>query len=140
MVRLLPSAFRRIDQLQARVDKQREPWKVQPGSSLYLDDLASAPLQISHTAQRLFLVAVDHLHAVRVLLAPDLRAPNKIDGHLHINADYTILRGAMEASLTALWLLRPQDRLTRVSRSIAIAQQDAFDVAMALPPGEERDR
>ncbi|GAA4394303.1 hypothetical protein GCM10023153_15260 [Ornithinibacter aureus] len=139
MVALLPSTFRRIDQLQTPVDKRREPWKVQPGSSLYLDDEASSPVQVSHTAQRLFLVAIDHLTAVRILLAPNQEAPEQITGHLHIYADYTLLRGALEASLTALWLLRPADRMTRVARSVVLAQQDAFDAAVAVPSDEDRE-
>ncbi len=92
---------------------------VAPGSSLAGDDARSAPYHVSHGVTHMITVAVDHLHALKVLIQ-DARK-------LHNSAPYTLARSSIEASATAIWLLAPPARATRVLRRLSHAAQDSRD-------------
>jgi hypothetical protein len=93
--------------------------EVLPGSSLASDDARSSPYQVSHGIAQTSSTAVDHLHALKVLT---------LDAQiLHNSAPYTLARSTIESAATALWILAPNGRTTRVVRRLIHAAQDARD-------------
>jgi hypothetical protein len=86
------------------------------GSALWLDDRFTRPYQTSHAVNYLILTAVDHLHCLKTVMQ-DAEAQ-------HIFAPFTLIRSAIEAGSTALWVLNPKDRKTRVTRSLKLEQNN----------------
>jgi hypothetical protein len=95
---------------------------VQPGSSLAGDDAKTRPYELSHAVTHTTSVAVEHLHALKVLLGT---------GTLHNSAPYALVRSAIEAASTGLWLLGPRSRSARVLRRLSLANEDAHDGSRA---------
>jgi hypothetical protein len=119
-------AAQQLQSLLLDVENWRKRWEVgalgrpvETGSSLAGDDRRSDPYQVSHAIIQLTTVAVDHLHALKVLVG-DARK-------LHNSAPYTLVRSAIEAASTALWILAPRDRPTRLLRRLSHAAQDVRD-------------
>lgn len=119
-------AAQQLQSLLSDVEDWRKRWEVgalgrlvETGSSLAGDDRRSDPYQVSHAIIQLITVAVDHLHALKVLVG-DARK-------LHNSAPYTLVRSAIEAASTALWILAPRHRPTRLLRRLSHAAQDARD-------------
>lgn len=83
------------------------------GSSLAVDDAALNPFQLSHAVVSALSTAVDHMHALRSLIA---------DAHVvYPCATFTLLRAALENAATAVWLLTPPDhRDQRVLRRLRL--------------------
>lgn len=80
------------------------------GSPLRRDDEITHPYQISHAAVGALVSAVDHMDALRTLVE---------EAHVvHARAPYTLLRGALENSAVAVWLLAPANRVERVIRRL----------------------
>lgn len=80
------------------------------GSPLRRDDKITHPYQISHAAVGALVSAVDHMDALRTLVE---------EAHVvHARAPYTLLRGALENSAVAVWLLAPANRIERVTRRL----------------------
>lgn len=100
-------------------ERQRERLDPQPGSDLAGDDALTSPVQLSHLARGSLGQAADHLDAIRTLLFEAQR--------LHTWAPYTLARGALENAATAVWLLAPEDRETRVHRRLRLRVQDLRD-------------
>ncbi|WP_422758471.1 hypothetical protein [Paenarthrobacter sp. C1] len=88
-------------------------------SVLWLDDRFTRPYQTSHAVNYLILTAVDHLHCLKTVMQ-DADAQ-------HIFAPFTLIRSAIETASTALWLLNPKDRKTRITRSLRL---EANNIAM----------
>jgi hypothetical protein len=108
--------FGLIDQWQADGGRSLE---VQPGSPFAGDDKASHPFEVSHAAQYSNLVAVDHLHSLRMLVQEAKS--------LHLFAPYTLTRAAIEAAATAVWLAAPRLRDERIRRRLALLTRNARD-------------
>ncbi|MBE8476133.1 hypothetical protein [Streptomyces justiciae] len=94
-------------------------WQVQPGSALAADDAKTDPYQISHNAWNALSVAVDHLHCFRSTFAGDPQG-NSVSITLHTHGQYSLLRGAIENSARAVWMLGPALRLVRVQRRLCL--------------------
>jgi hypothetical protein len=105
----LMQCFEDIDRLQELV---HNALPVAERSVLWLDDRFTRPYQTSHAVNYLILTAVDHLHCLKTVMQ-DAEAQ-------HIFAPFTLIRSAIETASTALWLLSPQDRKTRVTRSLRL--------------------
>lgn len=103
---------------QRRSDTQ-SGWNYAPGSYLALDDKLSRPLQVSHAVQALLHAAVDHQHAIGSLVM-------KAEA-LHTYAGATLVRGAIEAASTCIWILEPRDRKERVLRALRWNFTDLMD-------------
>jgi hypothetical protein len=100
-----------------------EAWQAQPGSALAGDDAKTNPYQLSHATWHALTVAVDHLHCLRNSLLGELK-----DDHLwvniHTHAQSSLVRGAIENSARAVWLLGPAARLVRVRRRLSLELMD----------------
>jgi hypothetical protein len=93
------------------------------GSSLRGDDAAAHPYEISHAVHGALVSAVDHLDALRALVA---------DAHvLHARTPFTLMRAALENSSTAVWLLGPSSRDERILRRLRLAWADSLDLESA---------
>ncbi|MFB8280484.1 hypothetical protein [Nocardia colli] len=55
----------------------------------------------------------------------------KHEGQQHY-APYLLLRGALESTATAVWLLEPDDRKTRLEHRAAIEANDAYESSKAI--------
>jgi hypothetical protein len=95
----------------------QEPPEVEPGSALAGDARKSRSLQVGHAAWNGIVHGVDHLHALRALLAQAQI--------LNLGAPYTLIRSAMENAATAVWLLEPSQRPERLRRRLKLAHHEA---------------
>jgi hypothetical protein len=112
-----------IDVLARRIGES-EPFPVVEGSALTGDDRAVLPYSVSYVATASLSSAIDHLHALKSLVW-DARL-------LHTSAPATLARSAIENSVTGLWVISPDRRDERVSRSLRWYAQDARDKDRAL--------
>jgi hypothetical protein len=94
-------------------------WQVQAGSALAGDDAKTAPYQLSHAAWHALTVAVDHLCCFRDSLLGELKE-DQLTARIRTHAQSSLVRGAIENSARAVWLLGPANRRTRVSRRLAL--------------------
>lgn len=88
--------YERTKQLQAA--RESQVWDVAAGSPLAGDDRVSNPWYTSHAAANALSAAVDHLHALSVLVC-EARV-------LHTNADFTLARCCLENAAIAIWICR----------------------------------
>ncbi|WP_280466827.1 hypothetical protein [Nocardia cyriacigeorgica] len=116
-----------IEAWQKRVDT-REFLDIAPGSSLAADDEHSKPYEVSYGVDSNIHAAVDHLHAVKVLVHD-----SKV---LHTMAPFTLVRGALEALSAAFWILHPTSRTERVTRSLLWSAKNFKDQKAAYTPLE----
>jgi hypothetical protein len=115
--------FVQIDQWQA-TDQQQGGLSAQPGSSLAGDDQATNPYHVSHTVIHELFGALDHLHALRMLV--------QTAHALHTFAPFTLNRAAMECGAAAVWVLAPKSRDERIRRRLVLATRNARDIDSAL--------
>jgi hypothetical protein len=97
----------------------QEAWKVSPGSLLHVVDTLTEPLQVSHLIGYLLHTAVDHLHALKTLLA-DAKAQ-------HTFTPYSLIRATIEASSTVLWILQDDDPHQVARRTLIFERQSLWD-------------
>lgn len=98
-----------IDNVMQRTQDD-EDFGVEANSQLAADDADSTPYQVSHCARACLNAGVDHLHAAKILI---------IDSqNLHANAEYSLIRGALENFGTAFWILHPTEPATRVEHAL----------------------
>jgi hypothetical protein len=97
----------------------QEAWNVGSGSVLEVADALTEPHQVSHLIGYLLHTAVDHLHALKTLLA-DAEAQ-------HTFAPYTLIRGSLEAASTALWILQDADPRLVTRRALHLEYQNLWD-------------
>jgi hypothetical protein len=120
--------FSDVESWQKRWEQGALTAEIEIGSSLAGDDKRSSPYQVSHGVTHTLSAAVDHLHALKVLVEDA--------GTLHNSAPYTLARSAIETSSTALWMLAPKRRADRVRRRLIYAAQESKDGAtMATEAG-----
>ena len=117
----LIKVFGRVDDWFAR--SQQEQDSPVPGSSLAGDDKATDRYPVSAAAVGVLLSAVNHIHAVRTLIVEAKK--------VHPNAPLTLLRGALENAATAVWLLAPTSRDTRVLRRLRLEYANAWNEEQA---------
>ncbi len=90
-----------------------------PGSPLDGDNAAIAPYQVSNLAWTPLVVAIDHLS----LLASILQRGDS----LQALAPYTLLRPAIEAAASTIWMLEPSSRDERALRALQFMWLDEKD-------------
>lgn len=121
-----------IERMMERVGTEDE-FPVAVHSSLHGDDRAAAPYQVSHVLRMCLTAAVDHLHAVKVLVVDA--------GTLHIAAPSSLSRGALENLATAYWILGPSQRNERIERTLRWHAKNFKDQQNAISelnhPGHE---
>lgn len=116
-----------IDMVVDRIHDQAD-FAVQAGSQLARDDADSHPYRVSHCARACLNAGVDHLHAARKMI---------LEGDpvtLHPNADYSLIRGALENFGTAYWVLHPSQRTVRIERTLRWMTQNFLDQERAVGP------
>lgn len=97
----------------------QEASSVGSGSVLDAADALTEPHQVSHLIGYLLHTAVDHLHALKTLLA-DAEAQ-------HTFAPFTLIRGSIEAASTALWILQDADPRLVTRRALHLEYQNLWD-------------
>ena len=107
--------FERVAELEMLLSTQISA--AEDGSDLASDDLSLDPLRLSSVAAASLMVAIDHLRAVRLVL----------DSGIPVTAGFTLLRSAVEAAATVVWLLAPPDPLQRATRVLRNQLTDTKD-------------
>jgi len=102
----------------------QEPHDAAPGSLLHIADAMTEPHQVSHLIGFLLHTAVDHLHALKSLMA-DAKAQ-------HTFAPYTLIRGAIEAASTALWIVQDDDPRQVTHRALTLEYMNLGDQRRAV--------
>jgi hypothetical protein len=90
-----------------------------PGSLLNVVDALTEPHQTSHLIGYLLHTAVDHLHALRMLM--------ENAGTQHTFAPYTLIRCAIESASTALWILQDDDPRSVAVRTLKLEYAGLLD-------------
>lgn len=111
---LLQKLLEDIDRL-AGLDDQGF-FDLEPGSALYLDDVAIYPLKTSALARITILAAIDELITIRDLVRT---------GVIPMMGMGPLLRAALETACIAIYLLNPEDRRNRVLRSL---REEYFEI------------
>ncbi len=125
--RSLSLSFRRYESLAARSEAQ----SVRPGSSLAGDRAATPYSSVPDQVRASVGVALDHLHAFKLIV---------VDGEAALPfAMYTLVRSAYEAAGTALWLLHPASRDERVLRSLKLARENRRLVHVVMEKSDRED-
>lgn len=106
-------------------------FEVEPGSDLARDRERNPLLWVDSIALRRLQVAVDDLAGIRDL----------VNNGTHMHAPFALLRGVVEAASVAVWLLEPEDRITRLKRLVGLHIYDTENKKSfnALLPAEFRD-
>ncbi|MBG0831618.1 hypothetical protein HS041_28205 [Planomonospora sp. ID67723] len=117
--RRLLKLLKEVPHWEELVDATPHLWHVQPGSDLAGDDAKTAPYQSSSLARHALAVAVDHLGCLRASLLREAN-PSEAVVYLHLFAQFTLVRAVIENAACAVWLLGPDDPLTRISRRLAL--------------------
>lgn len=112
----MDSDFKRIN---AWHQAGQKPSDAAPGSLLHAVDAMTEPHQVTHLLGYFLHTAVDHLHALKMLLA-DAKAQ-------HTFAPYTLIRGAIEAASAALWLLQDGDPQKVIHRAMRLEYMNLGD-------------
>jgi hypothetical protein len=88
-------------------------------SPLAGDDLRAHPYEPTHAIQGRLSSSLENQHAVYALI---------VDAQvLHPNVPFTLYRAAIESAATALWMVGPKDRRTRIERCLRWHWQDLAD-------------
>lgn len=98
-------------------------YPIHPHSSLALDHQRMPGLQVGHSVDRALHHSLDCLWGLDQLL--------KKTGPQHY-APYLLIRGALESAATAVWLLDPDDRTTRLQRRVAIEVDNEKEAGRAI--------
>lgn len=99
------------------------PTAAAPESLLNIVDALTEPYQASHHVGYLLHTAVDHLHALRMMMDHA--------GAQHTFAPYTLIRAAIESASTALWILQHDDPRLMAIRSLKLEYADLVDLKRA---------
>jgi hypothetical protein len=98
---------------------REDGFSIEAGSPLTGDDKHSSPHHVSHAVRTEITAAVDHLHALSVLVCTS--------GFLHLAAPATLARGALETASTAIWIMSPRGRDERITRALKWTVLDIKD-------------
>jgi hypothetical protein len=116
--KLVRLAERQLERHRA-LEAQPQAWEIQPASPLAGDESKSHPYQVGHGAWHALTVAQDHLLCLHSSLHGE---PGRVLIHTH--AQFTLIRAGLENAARAVWLLRPKDRATRVTRRLAMQRNE----------------
>lgn len=116
----------RVERWHQLTSERPDSWQVDPRSALAGDDAKTDPYQVSHAAWHALTVAVDHLDCLKSSLLRDLNG-EQAEVRIHTHAQSSLLRGAIENAARAVWLVGPKDRLTRISRRLALQAKETKD-------------
>lgn len=94
-------------------------FQIQAGSSLDGDNKRTGEFLVSTPVRLGLATAVEHLHALTVLIVEAQR--------VHPTVPFTLARAAIEAGATAYWVLSPKNRNERIARALQWYSQDAKD-------------
>lgn len=83
-------------------------------SQLAGDDARFPPHRVSEIARMSLVLAGEHLRLARDAIEA---------GQLYASAHFTVLRGAFVGSAQAVWVLCPEDTLTRVDRGLTVVAE-----------------
>lgn len=100
-------------------------WSAEPGSELAGDDSLAHPWRISAAVGATLLSALDHLH----MLTAAVTSPSYA---LNTRAPFSLVRGAIENSAAAFWLIHDDSQDERIVRTVRWYHQDATDALRAL--------
>lgn len=101
----------------------------EPGSSMALDDLATAGYDpLSSQVSGLLHASHDHLHGVKSIVTDA--------GALHTYAEYALARAGLECAVLAWWLMESASRRERVTRSLRLFWEETLDAGRALAEAE----
>lgn len=116
------------------------------GSSLARDDELTRPFQTGHLVGFCLSQSLDMLRTIRNVVI-DPADPSQL--RMPMVGLYPLIRGALEASSMACWVLRPQDRETRLERSLRARWSDIVqdrqlvltftESAPADPPAQKKE-
>lgn len=108
-----------------------DAFEVESGSDLAEDRVRNPLLWVDSVASRRLKVAVDDLTGVRDLVA----------NGTHMHAPFALLRAVVESAAVAVWLLEPDDQITRLKRLVGLHISDTENKKSynALLPDELRD-
>ena len=92
-----------------------------PGSELQIDDSMMGYMQTSHLIDGCLSISIDAMTTARLVL----QSPTN-DGPLRVpmRGLYPLARSSLEAASLALWLVQPEDRRTRLTRSLQARWED----------------
>jgi hypothetical protein len=108
--------------------------RAQAGSAMAGDDAKANPYQISHLIAQVTGASVDHLHCLR----QSMRGQQPDSLAIHLQAPFSLARGAIENASTAMWLMAPTARPERLRRRLryewaSIKNAESFLEAADLP-------
>lgn len=113
--KVFPMLFERL----VAFDAARDSVEVASDSQLHTDDVLTKPYATSNQVRFFLTIASDHLNLVRQqLTVADLVPPYAL---------YSVMRSALEASGTGLWLLVHGRRKDRTERRIQLAWKHRLD-------------
>lgn len=111
---------------EARTQENSRTWAVHPESALAADDAASHPYRVSHGAWQALTVALDHVQCLRVSLLEESDAEHA-STRIFMNAQYSLVRGALENAARAVWCIGPVESLERVTRRLQLVAKEVGD-------------
>ena len=129
-----------IEALESHMDGRH--WDLAaPGSELDGDDTLTAPFQTSHLVGHCLSISLEGIRTTRFILQ-DHDPENASGIRLPMAGHYPALRSAIEAGAEALWLMEPDDRRERVSRTLRARWDDIIEdnkVMLALTSEDKND-
>lgn len=122
----------RAESVLDRIESHDDPYPVEPLSDLAGDRDQVPDLFADTLATRRLKVAVDYLAGVRDL----------VSGGTHFYAPFALLRAVIESAAAVVWLLEPDDRITRLQRLIGMHIHDTNNAKAAefMVPEELREK
>ncbi|MBF8184806.1 hypothetical protein ITP53_03420 [Nonomuraea sp. K274] len=125
-LRRLLDHLERLEPWQKLTGEDSGRWQIDPRSPLAGDDAKTHPFEVSHSAWHALTVAMDHIGCLRSSLVGQLDG-DRLEVRIHTHAQSSLLRGAVENGARAVWVLGPKDRLTRVTRRLALQFKETKD-------------
>lgn len=130
LVRLLRLGERQV-QRHRNLEANPQASEIQAGSPLAGDESRSHPYQVGHGAWHALTVALDHLMCLHSSLCRDNgdqagrgERGERREVLIHTHAQFTLIRAGLENAARAVWLLRPKDRATRITRRLAMQRSE----------------
>lgn len=107
----MQSTYVDLDRWKARAATTEPPL---PGSELAIDDTVFPRHPISEVARTSLVLAGEHLRLARVSIEA---------GQLYPSAHFTVLRGGLIGAAQAVWVLSPEERVTRQERGLTVLSE-----------------
>lgn len=114
-LRQLGAALDVAGEWQQRLTGHPDGYKAKPGSELADDDALAHPYMFSPVPWAAITAAVSHLCVLRDSLFLHT-GPDEVQARLHTHGQLTLVRGALENSSMAVWLLQDDSFVERITR------------------------